>query len=190
LEVKAVHTEVQNTQDQETQRTFLLSRNDQSPFQEQVAVNLSINGEACSLVLEPQVTLLDTLRERLNLTGTKKGCNHGQCGACTVLVNGRRVNACLTLIVMLEGDAVTTIEGVAQSEKLHPLQEAFIAHDALQCGSCTPGQIMSALALINEGHACSDDEIREWMSGNLCRCGAYANIVAAIRARGNDHATL
>lgn len=170
MEVKAVRTDGQNTQDQ-------------------VAVSLFINGKACSLVLEPQTTLLDTLRERLNLTGTQRGCNHGHCGACTVLVNNRRVNACLTLTVMLEGDAVTTIEGVACGEKLHPLQEAFITYDALQCGSCTPGQIMSALALLNEGYAYSDDEIREWMSGNLCRCGASANIVAAIRAtlRGNDY---
>jgi xanthine dehydrogenase YagT iron-sulfur-binding subunit len=130
------------------------------------------------------VTLLDALRERLALTGTKKGCDHGQCGACTVLVSGRRVNACLTLAIMVGDAPVTTIEGLAHGEALHPLQAAFVAEDALQCGYCTPGQIMSALGLFAEGNAHSDAEVREAMSGNVCRCGAYPNIVAAIqRAR-------
>jgi xanthine dehydrogenase YagT iron-sulfur-binding subunit len=131
--------------------------------------------------IEARVTLLDLLRERLDLTGTKKGCDHGQCGACTVLVDGRRVLACLTLAVACEGKEITTIEGIARDGVLHPLQRAFIAHDAFQCGFCTPGQILSGIACIREGHAGSDDEIREFMSGNLCRCAAYPNIVAAIR---------
>jgi xanthine dehydrogenase YagT iron-sulfur-binding subunit len=127
------------------------------------------------------VTLLDLLRERLDLTGTKKGCDHGQCGACTVLVDGRRVLACLTLAVACEGKEITTIEGIATDGALHPLQRAFIEHDAFQCGFCTPGQILSGIACIREGHAGSDEEIREFMSGNLCRCAAYPNILAAIR---------
>jgi len=127
------------------------------------------------------VTLLDALRERLHLTGSKKGCDHGQCGACTVLVNGRRVNSCLALALQCEGDEITTIEGLAQGDDLHPLQSAFIERDGFQCGYCTPGQICSAVALLQEGHARDDAEIREWMSGNLCRCGAYPNIVDAIR---------
>ena len=127
------------------------------------------------------MTLLDALRERLGLTGTKKGCDQGQCGACTVLVDGRRVNACLTLAVMAEGAPITTIEGLAKGDALHPLQAAFIAHDGFQCGYCTSGQIMSAAGLLAEGHAHSDDEVREQMSGNICRCGAYPNIVAAIQ---------
>jgi xanthine dehydrogenase YagT iron-sulfur-binding subunit len=131
------------------------------------------------------VSLLDTLRDHLNLTGTKKGCDHGQCGACTVLIDGRRVNSCLTLAVMKDGAKVTTIEGLAKDGTLHPLQQAFIDHDALQCGYCTPGQVMSGLACIAEGHTTSDDEIREYMSGNLCRCGAYVGIVAAIRETAN-----
>jgi xanthine dehydrogenase YagT iron-sulfur-binding subunit len=131
--------------------------------------------------IEARVTLLDLLRERLDLTGTKKGCDHGQCGACTVLVDGRRVLACLTLAVACEGKEITTIEGIARDGVLHPLQRAFIEHDAFQCGFCTPGQILSGIACIREGHAGSDDEIREFMSGNLCRCAAYPNIVAAIR---------
>jgi len=135
--------------------------------------------------VEPRVTLLDALRERLALTGTKKGCDHGQCGACTVLLDGRRINACLTLAVMCEGKSITTIEGLAKGEELHPVQAAFIARDAFQCGYCTPGQICSAVALLAEGHAGTDDEIREWMSGNLCRCGAYPNIVDAIRDVSN-----
>jgi xanthine dehydrogenase YagT iron-sulfur-binding subunit len=147
---------------------------------EAVDVSLTINGAKHALKLDPRVSLLDALRERLNLTGSKKGCDHGQCGACTVLVNGRRINSCLSLAVTHEGDEIVTIEGLAQGNELHPVQAAFIKHDGFQCGYCTPGQICSAVALIAEGHTTSDDEIREWMSGNICRCGAYPNIVAAI----------
>src|SRR5438067_8966938 len=146
-----------------------------------VKVNLKINGESHELDVDPRMTLLDALRERLHLTGSKKGCDHGQCGACTVLVNGRRINSCLTLAVMHEGDEITTIEGIANGDELHPMQTAFIEHDGFQCGYCTPGQICSAVALLKENHANSDDEIREFMSGNLCRCGAYPNILAAIK---------
>jgi xanthine dehydrogenase YagT iron-sulfur-binding subunit len=145
------------------------------------SVRFKINGKAHALELDPRVTLLDALRERLNLTGSKKGCDHGQCGACTVLVNGRRINSCLSLAVTHEGDEITTIEGLANGDELHPVQAAFIEHDGFQCGYCTPGQICSAVALLKEGHAKTDADIREWMSGNLCRCGAYPNIVAAIR---------
>jgi xanthine dehydrogenase YagT iron-sulfur-binding subunit len=138
------------------------------------------------LEIEPRVSLLDALRERLGLTGSKKGCDHGQCGACTVLIAGRRVNACLTLAVMVGDAPITTIEGLAQGETLHAMQAAFVEEDALQCGYCTPGQIMSALGLVRENRAHSDAEVREHMSGNICRCGAYPNIVAAIqRARGS-----
>ena len=146
------------------------------------AVNLTINGEARAIVLDdPRITLLDLLRERLDLTGTKKGCDRGQCGACTVLVDGRRMNACLALAVSHDGASITTIEGLARGDILHPIQAAFIEHDALQCGFCTPGQVMSAVGLIAEGHAGSDPErIREGLSGNLCRCGAYAGIVEAV----------
>jgi xanthine dehydrogenase YagT iron-sulfur-binding subunit len=144
-------------------------------------ITLHINGEEQTLALEPRVTLLDALREHLHLTGTKKGCDHGQCGACTVLINGIRVNSCLTLAVMHQNHKITTIEGLADGEFLHPVQTAFIEHDAFQCGYCTPGQICSAVGLINEGHAQSDDDIRELMSGNICRCGAYPNIVKAVR---------
>jgi xanthine dehydrogenase YagT iron-sulfur-binding subunit len=147
-------------------------------------VTLLVNGTPRAVRLDPRVTLLDALRERLGLTGTKKGCDQGQCGACTVLVDGRRVNACLTLAVMAEGKPITTIEGLAPGDGLHPLQAAFIADDGFQCGYCTAGQIMSAVGLFAEGHARTDAEVREQMSGNLCRCGAYPNIVAAIqRAR-------
>jgi len=146
-----------------------------------VNVHLKINSKSYALDVDPRVTLLDALRERLQLTGSKKGCDHGQCGACTVLVNGRRVNSCLTLAVMHEGDEITTIEGLANGEDLHPMQAAFIQQDGFQCGYCTPGQICSAVALLKENHANSDDEIREWMSGNICRCGAYPNILAAIK---------
>ncbi|HEY2573645.1 MAG TPA: 2Fe-2S iron-sulfur cluster-binding protein, partial [Verrucomicrobiaceae bacterium] len=131
--------------------------------------------------LDPRVTLLDALRDRLQITGPKKGCDHGQCGACTVLVNGRRINSCLSLAVCHEGDEITTVEGISHGEELHPIQAAFIKHDGFQCGYCTPGQICSAVALLKENHAGSDAEIREWMSGNICRCGAYPNILAAIR---------
>jgi xanthine dehydrogenase YagT iron-sulfur-binding subunit len=146
-----------------------------------VKVNLKINGKDYAVDVDPRTTLLDALRERLHLTGSKKGCDHGQCGACTVLVNGRRVNSCLTLALMHEGDEITTIEGLANGEQLHPIQAAFIEHDGFQCGYCTPGQICSAVALLKENHANSDDEIREFMSGNICRCGAYPNILAAIK---------
>ncbi|MBZ9723716.1 (2Fe-2S)-binding protein [Mesorhizobium sp. B2-7-3] len=146
-----------------------------------IPVHLDINGQHHTLELEPRVTLLDALRDRLGLTGTKKGCDHGQCGACTVHVDGERVLACLTLAVQAEGRAITTIEGLAREGELHPVQAAFLEQDAFQCGYCTPGQIMSAVACIREGHAGSDEEIREYMAGNLCRCGAYPHIVAAVR---------
>jgi xanthine dehydrogenase YagT iron-sulfur-binding subunit len=146
-----------------------------------IAVNLTINGKPHALTLDPRSTLLDVLREHLDLTGSKKGCDQGQCGACTVLINGRRVLSCLTLAVTKDGASVTTVEGLAKDGKLHPVQQAFIDHDAFQCGYCTPGQICSAVGLIAEGKAKSADEIRELMSGNLCRCGAYPNIVAAIQ---------
>ena len=144
-------------------------------------MRLKVNGSIRTIQAEPRVTLLDALRERLDLTGTKKGCDHGQCGACTVLVDGRRVNSCLTLAVMTQGKEIMTVEGLAKGEELHPLQQAFIDHDGFQCGYCTPGQLMSGVACLKEGHAKTDDSVREWMSGNLCRCGAYPNIVAAIR---------
>jgi xanthine dehydrogenase YagT iron-sulfur-binding subunit len=146
-----------------------------------VAVTLHVNGRAKGLQLDSRVTLLDALREHLDLTGTKKGCDQGACGACTVLLDGKRVLSCLTLAAQCDGREVTTIEGLARDGQLHPVQEAFIHHDGFQCGYCTPGQIMSAVALLDEGRAGSDEEIREFMSGNLCRCGAYPNIVAAIR---------
>lgn len=146
-----------------------------------VALALKINGQDVAMNVDTRVTLLDLLREHLDLTGSKKGCDHGQCGACTVLVNGRRVNSCLSLAVVNDGAEVTTIEGLAKGDELHPVQAAFIEQDGFQCGYCTPGQICSAVACIQEGHAKNDAEIREWMSGNLCRCGAYPNIVAAIK---------
>jgi len=146
-----------------------------------IAVTLNVNGEARELAVAPWTTLLDALRDHLGLTGTKKGCDHGQCGACTVLADGRRIASCLTLAVMRDGARVTTVEGLAKDGSLHPVQQAFIDHDAFQCGYCTPGQICSAAALIAEGRAKTEDEIRELMSGNICRCGAYPNIVAAIQ---------
>ena len=149
---------------------------------EDMIVTLQVNNHVHRLPLDPRATLLDTLRERLSLFGTKKGCDHGQCGACTVHVGGRRVLSCLMLAKQAEGKAITTIEGIAGEDgSLHAVQQAFLDHDALQCGYCTPGQIMSAIACISEGHAGSAEEIREYMSGNLCRCGAYAGIVAAIQ---------
>ena len=151
-------------------------------FRDTLDVTLRVNGVEHRLSLDPRVSLLDALRERLQLTGTKKGCNHGECGACTVHLDGRRVNACLVLAVAAEGLEVTTVEGLASGDELHPVQQAFIDHDAFQCGFCTPGQIMSAVACIAEGHAGSEAEIREWMSGNLCRCSAYPQIVEAVKA--------
>ena len=149
---------------------------------EDMIVTLQVNNHVHRLPLDPRATLLDTLRERLSLFGTKKGCDHGQCGACTVHVGGRRVLSCLMLAKQAEGKAITTIEGIAGEDgSLHAVQQAFLDHDGLQCGYCTPGQIMSAIACISEGHAGSPEEIREYMSGNLCRCGAYAGIVAAIQ---------
>ena len=147
-----------------------------------IPMKLEINGQMYEIEVEPRVTLLDALREHVGLTGSKKGCDQGQCGACTVHVDGERVLSCLTLAAQVEGRAVTTVEGLsADGADLHPVQAAFLAHDAFQCGYCTPGQIMSAVACIKEGHAGSDTEIREYMSGNLCRCGAYPHIVAAVR---------
>jgi xanthine dehydrogenase YagT iron-sulfur-binding subunit len=148
---------------------------------ETMKVTLKVNGTAHNLQIEPRVTLLDALREYIGLIGTKKGCDHGQCGACTVLVDGERINSCLTLAIMHADAAIATIEGLEQGNNLHPMQAAFLAHDAFQCGYCTPGQICSAVGLVNEGHAKSDADIRELMSGNICRCGAYPNIVAAVR---------
>jgi xanthine dehydrogenase YagT iron-sulfur-binding subunit len=148
---------------------------------ENVSCAIEINGKKHNFKIDPRITLLDLLRERVNLTGTKKACDYGQCGACTVHVDGKRVNSCLTLAVMTDGKKVTTIEGLANGDQLHPMQAAFIKHDGFQCGYCTPGQIMSAVACVREGHADSEDEIREFMSGNICRCGAYPNIVSAIQ---------
>jgi xanthine dehydrogenase YagT iron-sulfur-binding subunit len=146
-----------------------------------ILVKLRVNGVEHELHLDARVTLLDALRDRLGLTGTKKGCDQGACGACTVLVDGRRVVSCLMLAAQCDGREVTTIEGLSTNGELHPMQDAFVRHDAFQCGYCTPGQIMSAVSLVAEGRTGSDDDIREFMSGNLCRCGAYPNIVAAIR---------
>jgi xanthine dehydrogenase YagT iron-sulfur-binding subunit len=158
-----------------------------------VPVTLKVNGVEHALRLDPRTTLLDALRESLQLSGTKKGCDQGACGACTVLVDGRRINSCLTLAVMQSGHAIATIEGLASADgTLHPVQAAFIRNDGFQCGYCTPGQICSAVACIAEGHTTSDIEIREWMSGNICRCGAYPNIVAAVReaSKGVSDATV
>jgi len=153
-----------------------------------IPVTLNVNGRPHDLRIEPRVTLLDALRERLALTGTKKGCDQGTCGACTVLVDGRRVNSCLTLAVMVQGKAVTTIEGLANGDQLHPVQAAFLAHDGFQCGYCTPGQIISGVALLAEKRPTDEASVREWMSGNICRCGAYPNIVAAVRAAAGQSA--
>ena len=153
-----------------------------NPYEGTSDTRVTVNGTLHALKLEPRASLLDVLREQLSLTGAKKGCDHGQCGACTVHVDGRRVASCLTLAVKTDGCAVTTIEGVeAPDGTLHPMQQSFIDHDALQCGYCTPGQVMAAIACVREGHATSDAQIREYMSGNLCRCGAYAGILEAIR---------
>jgi xanthine dehydrogenase YagT iron-sulfur-binding subunit len=176
-------------------REPLSARKTSARMNPMMQVSLTVNGAAETLNLDPRVTLLDALREHLHLTGSKKGCDHGQCGACTVIVNGRRINSCLTLAVMHEGDQVTTIEGLGSPEKLHPMQAAFVKHDGFQCGYCTPGQICSSVAMLSEirdnipSHVTedlmhvgfSDAEVRERMSGNICRCAAYPNIVAAIR---------
>ncbi len=157
-------------------------------FDSELTVRLVVNGAEHTLRLEPRVTLVDALRDRVGLTGTKKGCDRGECGACTVHVEGRRVLACMTLAVMVDGAEITTIEGLAEDGALHPVQEAFLRCDALQCGFCTPGQVMSAVACIAEGHAGSAAEIKEWMSGNLCRCAAYPQIVAAVQAAASAEA--
>jgi xanthine dehydrogenase YagT iron-sulfur-binding subunit len=146
-----------------------------------VQVTLQVNGDEKPLTIDARTTVLDALREHIGLTGTKKGCDHGQCGACTVLIEGRRVLSCLTLALAAQGQQITTIEGLSKDGNLHPMQQAFIDQDAFQCGYCTPGQIMSAVACVKEGHANSDDDIREYMSGNICRCAAYPNIVAAVK---------
>src|SRR6202790_3634773 len=145
------------------------------------ATTIDVNGQRYHLAIDVRTTLLDALREHIGLTGSKKGCDHGQCGACTVLVDGRRVVSCLTLALAAEGQQILTIEGLARGTALHPMQQAFVDQDAFQCGYCTPGQIMSAVACVKEGHAANDDEIREYMSGNICRCAAYPNIVAAVK---------
>jgi xanthine dehydrogenase YagT iron-sulfur-binding subunit len=152
----------------------------QNPSQP-VNVMLQVNGAATSLNIDARTTLLDALREHVGLTGSKKGCDHGQCGACTVMVGGRRVLSCLTLALTAQDQPIVTIEGLSQDDKLHPMQQAFIDQDAFQCGYCTPGQIVSAIACVKEGHATNDEDIREYMSGNICRCAAYPNIVAAVR---------
>ena len=151
------------------------------PKSSATGVTLNVNGHSHWMEIEPRVTLVDALRDHLGMYGTKKGCDHGQCGACTVLINGVRTNSCLTLAAMHTGDEITTIEGLADGDRLHPVQQAFIDHDSFQCGYCTPGQICSAVGLIKEGHAKTDDQIREGMAGNICRCGAYTNIVDAIK---------
>jgi xanthine dehydrogenase YagT iron-sulfur-binding subunit len=151
-------------------------------FLQELDIGVRVNGQLHRLTIDARVTLLDLLRERLLLTGTKKGCNFGECGACTVHLDGRRVNACMVLAAAADGREVTTIEGLATGEGLHPVQQAFIDYDAFQCGFCTPGQVMSVVSLLKEGHAGSEAEIREWMSGNLCRCSAYPQIVEAVQA--------
>jgi xanthine dehydrogenase YagT iron-sulfur-binding subunit len=161
--------------------TSLAAAQDAAPAAAPLDIVLRVNGTEQRLTLDPRTTLLDALREHLHLTGSKKGCGLGQCGACTVLMDGKRVKSCLSLAALAEGREITTIEGLAQSEELHPLQAAFIERDAFQCGYCTPGQIMAGVACIAEGHAGSPQEIRQWMSGNLCRCGAYDHIVVAIQ---------
>jgi xanthine dehydrogenase YagT iron-sulfur-binding subunit len=167
-----------------TRAEHILPKSDAPPKTlavETSTVNLVVNGKRRQLNLDTRVTLLDLLREELKLTGTKKGCDHGQCGSCTVLLDGKRINSCLHFAVMCDGNEVVTIEGLAKGDDLHPMQEAFVKHDAFQCGYCTPGQICSAVGLVKEGHAKTDAEIRESMSGNICRCGAYQNILNAIK---------
>jgi xanthine dehydrogenase YagT iron-sulfur-binding subunit len=153
-----------------------------SEAKEAIPVTLAVNGKKYDLRIDPRTTLLDCLREHLHLTGSKKGCDHGQCGACTVHINGRRVNSCLCFAAMHEGEEITTIEGIGQPENLHAVQAAFVTHDAYQCGYCTSGQIMSAVALLEEPCGADDADVKEFMSGNICRCGAYQNIVAAIQS--------
>ena len=153
-----------------------------SPFVSRANITLEVNGVSHRVEVEPRSTLLDVLRERLYLTGTKKGCNRGECGACTIHLDGRRVNGCLVLAITADGKKIETIEGLAKGDQLHPMQQAFIDHDAFQCGYCTSGQIMSAVACVTEGHTGSNSEIREWMSGNICRCSAYPQIAAAVNA--------
>ena len=160
-----------------------------TPLVRPLSIELIVNGQRRQVEVDPRSTLLDTLRERLGLTGTKKGCNYGECGACTVHLEGRRVNACLVLALSAEGRQVTTIEGLARGERLHPVQQTFIDQDAFQCGFCTPGQIMSAMACIAEGHTGTPEEIREWMSGNLCRCSAYPQIAQAVRVAAGKGAS-
>lgn len=171
-----------------TQVDEAVAQDVESRFQSTVSLRLRINGVPHQLTTEARVTLLDALREQLLLTGTKKGCNRGECGACTVLLDGRRVNACLVLAAAADGREITTIEGLAQGDQLHPVQQAFIDYDAFQCGFCTSGQIMSAIGCIHEGHTRSNAEIREWMSGNLCRCSAYPQIAAAVEAAARETA--
>jgi xanthine dehydrogenase YagT iron-sulfur-binding subunit len=153
-----------------------------------VPVSLHVNGTDHALTIEPRVTLLDALRERIGLIGTKKGCDQGTCGACTVIVDGKRVNSCLTLAIMSQGKQITTIEGLATGAELHPMQAAFLEHDGFQCGYCTPGQILSAVSLLAEKRPTDDANVREWMSGNICRCGAYANIIAAVQSVAGTNA--
>jgi len=169
------------------QSSAIIQTHDSPPGSQ--TITLHINGKEVQLNVQPWVTLLDALREYLSLTGTKKGCDHGQCGACTVLVNGKRINSCLTLAVMKDGAEITTIEGVSNGYELHPVQAAFVKHDAFQCGYCTPGQICSAVGMLSEGKAKTVEDVKELMSGNLCRCGAYTNIVDAIMEvmNGGNH---
>jgi xanthine dehydrogenase YagT iron-sulfur-binding subunit len=163
------------------QRSEKMEQGVSAPAKDAIPVTLHVNTKKYDLRIDPRTTLLDCLREHLHLTGSKKGCDHGQCGACTVHINGRRVNSCLCLAAMYQGEEITTIEGLGQPQNLHPMQEAFVAHDAYQCGYCTCGQIMSAVALLTEPVGPEDTEVKEFMSGNICRCGAYQNIVAAIQ---------
>ncbi len=163
-------------------RTGSHSSTHRASLEDTIALTLTINGTQHALSIEPWTSLLDLLREQLHLCGTKKGCDHGQCGACTVLVNGVRINSCLALALVHDGAQITTIEGLAEGDTLHPVQHAFVEHDAFQCGYCTPGQICSAVGLLAEGHAHCRDDVREQMSGNLCRCGAYVNIADAVEA--------
>ena len=174
----AEHQDVLRTRD----RSKRGPKGERATGKPRVAIEMRVNGDSHRLEVEPRLTLLEALRERLGLTGTKKGCDRGECGACTVHVDGKRVLSCMTLAALADGKQVTTIEGLARDGKLHPVQAAFIEHDAFQCGFCTPGQIMSAVACIREGHTGSVKEIREFMSGNICRCSAYPQIVAAIQA--------